>query len=117
PAQSPFRSLAVVYLDRTRDAVAVLPHPREALRHDSEHLTPVAFEDCPHGVETVVHSALVHDLQRPGHVLADALPLTEGRHAEFQQHHRARPFLRGDWSPFFCLSDTPLRPRKPGHRI
>src|SRR5712691_5045470 len=43
-----------------------------------------------------------------GHVLADAFAFTQRRHAEFQEHHRSRPFLCGDWLLFFFASQEKL---------
>src|SRR5439155_25441223 len=110
--QPPTDPLAVVHLDRARDAIAVLPHPLKAPLHDPEHVVPLTFQDRAHRVEPVVHPALIHDRQRPGHVLADAFAFAERRHAELQEHHRSHSFL---WFEFHLLYHVSLPLAGPHH--
>src|SRR5439155_14552304 len=77
----------IVHLDCARNSVTVFPHSVETLPHHREHVIPVTLQDRAHGIESVVHPALVDDVQRPGHILSHTLPLPKRRHAELQQHH------------------------------
>lgn len=61
--QPPFVPLTVIYLDRAGDAVAILTHALIALTHDIHHVVPLPFQHGPHGIETIVHTALVDDIQ------------------------------------------------------
>src|SRR5215831_967322 len=81
PARMAF---SVIDFDRARNTRTVALHPFVTPAHHVEDVVPFPFEHCSHGVESILHPALVDDVQRARHIFADTLSLAEWRHAEFE---------------------------------
>jgi hypothetical protein len=57
----------------------------EALRDHGHHLVPLALDAGAEGAELVGQAAAVDDVEDAGDVLADALALVHGPHADLGQ--------------------------------
>ena len=76
-----------VELRRAAHSRAIGGDSFNAAAHHLENGRKVPFDERAHRVDLVVQPARIDDLDTAGDIIADALPLTKRRNAEFEQDH------------------------------
>jgi len=77
-------AFAVIDFDRAGNSRTVSLHPFVTPAHHVEDIVPFSFEHRSHGVESIIHPALIDYIQRARDIFPDTFSLAEWRHAEFE---------------------------------